>query len=373
MAESYGKKDKKRSENKKVEGETYFQEKQMEGRMKREKILLLVLVLMTTLTMVLCAGGQAEESVANYPEKEIEAVITWGAGGLTDNIARNFIPLMEERLDGASIVPQNKSGASGALGSQYVINKPADGYTILITTTESAGVWNVMGTSDLDVNDFQPIILLSSLIPTCYVKADAPWDTVEELISDAKSRPGKIISGYAAPGSLGHVSALLFAKHSDTQFNMVPFGGGGKVTAALLGGHVDVAFNPLITVMANHQAGKIKILSTFSNEKLLEEVPALGAVVPSFSEVLPYGVMVMILVKKDTPAPIVEKLTAAAADAMKDPKWQEFADKYYLQLMGDTGDDFWEKINNWKPTTTWLLYEAGVATKSPADFDIPKK
>jgi tripartite-type tricarboxylate transporter receptor subunit TctC len=280
---------------------------------------------------------------------------------------------MEERLGDVSIVPQNKSGASGAIGSQYVMNKPADGYTILITTTESCGVWNVMGTSDMDVTDFEPVIMVSSLNPTCYVKADAPWNSIEELIADAKSRPRKIISGFAAPGSLGHVSALLFAEYSDSEFNMVPFGGGGKVTAALLGGHVDVAFNPLITVMENYKAGKIKLLATFSNEPLLDDVPALGAAVPSFSEVMPYGVMVMILVKKDTPRPIVEKLSTAAAGALEDPKWKEFADKYYLQTMGQTGDEFWEKVDNWKPTTTWLLYDAGVATKSPEEFGIPKK
>ena len=339
---------------------------------KMKKIALLIGVGLLLATFVF-AEGQSEQTVEGYPDKEIEAVITWGAGGLTDNIARNFIPLMEEQLDGASIVPQNKEGASGAIGSQYVENKPADGYTLLFTTTESSGVWNVMGTSDLDVSDFKPVILLSSLTPTCYVKADSPWDSVEELIADAKSRPGKIVSGYAAPGSLGHVSALLFSEYSDSEFNMVPFGGGGKVMAALLGGHVDVAFNPLISIMENYKADKIKLLSTFLNDKLLEDVPALGEQVPSFSEVLPYGVMVMILVDKETPDEIVEKLTEAAVSASKDPRWKEFADKYYIQLMGQTGDAFWEKINNWKPTTTWLLYDAGVATQSPADFGIERK
>lgn len=341
--------------------------------MKKEKTLILTIALVFILSMVLYAGGQEEQKVENYPEKEIEAVITWGAGGLTDTIGRNFVSLMQKRLGDVSIVFQNKSGASGAVGSQYVMSKPADGYTILITTTESAGVWNVMGISDMDVTDFQPIILLSSLAPTCYVRADAPWNSVQELLQDARSRPGKIISGYAAPGSLGHVAALLFAKYSGTEFNMVPFGGGGKVMAALLGGHVDVAFNPLISIMSNYKAGKVKLLATFSNERLLDDVPALGAEIPAYSEVLPYGVMVMILVKKGTPEPIVDKLTNAALETMDDPKWKEIADKYYLQLLGQTGDEFWKKIDAWKPTTTWLLYEAGVATKSPADFNIPKR
>ena len=125
--------------------------------------------------------------------------------------------------------------------------------------------------------------------------------------------------------------------------------------------------------MENYKADKIKLLATFSNEKLLEDVPALGAEVPSFSEVMPYGVMVMMMVHKDTPGPVIEKLTAAAVAASNDPRWKEFADKYYLTTMGQTGDEFWEIVNNWKPTTTWLLYDAGVATKSPADFGIERR
>jgi tripartite-type tricarboxylate transporter receptor subunit TctC len=340
--------------------------------MKRERVVLWSIVFLLS-AAVLFAGGQKEEAAEDYPAKEIEGVITWGAGGLTDNIARNFIPLMEERLGGASIVPQNKAGASGASGSQYVMGKPADGYTILFTTTESSGVWNVMGITDLDVSDFEPIILLSSLTPTCYVRNDAPWNSVDELIDDAKYRPGEIIAGYAAPGSLGHVSGLLFSEYSGSEFKMVPFGGGGKVMAALLGGHVDVAFNPLISVMENYKADKINLLATFSNDRLLDEVPALGKVKPNFSEVLPWGVMVMILVKKDTPDHIVDKLTAAAKDAIEDPEWAAFAEKYNIQTMGQTGDDFWNKIDSWKSTTTWLLYDAGVAKESPEKFGISRK
>jgi len=336
----------------------------------RKSILIGVLVLLTA--GFAFAAGQQEANVDAYPEREIEAVITWGAGGLTDNIARNFLPLMEEELGGASIVPQNKTGASGAVGSQYVMSQAADGYTVLITTTESCGVWNVMGTSDMDVNDFTPVMILTGLNPSCYVREDAPWNTIEELVADAKSRPGKIISGYAAPGSLGHVSGLLFSKYSESEFNMVPFGGGGKVMAALLGGHVEVAFNPLVSTIGNFQAGKIKILSTFTNEEIVDGVPALGSEIPAFKEVMPYGIMVMMMVHKDTPKAIVDKLANAAVKASATPTWKAFCDKYYLEIIAKTGNDFQKAVDAWKPLTTWLLYDAGVATKSPEEFNIAR-
>ncbi len=335
-------------------------------------------IMMTGLFMLLAGGfvlaeGQKEVNTDAYPEKEIEAVITWGAGGLTDNVVRNFIPFLEAELGGASIVPQNKTGASGAIGSQYVMSQAADGYTVLFTTTESCGIWNVMGTSDMDVSDFAPVMILTDLNATCYVKADAPWNSVQELIADAQSRPGKIKSGYAAPGSLGHASGLLFSEYSDSEFNMIPFGGGGKVMAALLGGHVDVAFNPLVSIMENYKADKIKILSTFTNDEILEGVPALGAEVSSFEEVMPYGVKVLMMVHKDTPQAIVDKLVDAAVKASAKPEWEEFCDKYYLQIVGKTGEEFTRTVEEIKPLTTWLLYDAGVATRSPEEFGIKRK
>lgn len=322
-------------------------------------------------TGALFATAQAEES---YPARDIDAIITWGAGGLTDTIARNFIPLMEEEL-GVSIIPQNKPGASGAVGSQEVASGRSDGYTILFTTTESCGVWNVMGISDLDVTDFKPVIVLSSLTPTVAVRPDAPWDTVEELIADARSRPGEIVAGFAAPGSTGHVGSLLFAKYSGAEFNIVPFGGGADVMAALLGGHIDISFNPIGSVHDNYLAGALDILATFSNEQieLLPDVPALGEINPGFTEILPWGPTVMILVHKDTPDEIVETLSAAALEAVKAPEWSAFADSYFMQMVNATGDDFWAYTDAWKSTTTWLLQESGVAQVSPAEFGIPRR
>ncbi len=338
--------------------------------MKNHRIVVAALLIVLTASTVFATG---EPEAAAYPTRNIDAIITWGAGGLTDTIARNFIPLLEEQL-GTSVIPQNKPGASGAVGSQEVASKAADGYTILFTTTESAGVWNVMGISPLDVKEFKPVILLSSLTPTVAVRKDSPWSSVEDLVADAQARPGEIIAGFAAPGSTGHVGSLLFAKYSNSDFNVVPFGGGADVMAALLGGHIDVAFNPIGTVHGNYLAGELDILATFSNEQidLLPDVPPLGAIIPGFQEVLPWGPMVMILVNKNTPDDIVETLQEAALEAVKDPAWATFAAGYFMERVNATGDDFWARVNLWKSTTSWLLYESGVSAESPAKFGIPQ-
>lgn len=323
-------------------------------------------------TVVLLCAFTAVSAQKTYPTKAIEAIVPWGAGGVTDTIARNFVAPFEKDL-GVPIVITNKAGASGAIGSQFVLTKPADGYTILFSA-ETLGTMKVLGMADIDFRDFEPIILISGFIPTVTVSANAPWNTVQELIEDAKKRPGKIIAGYAGPGSTGHISSLLFSKQSGAKLNIVPFGSGAEVSAAILGGHVDVVMNPLGDNIENYKAGKLKLLATFTNEpvKQVPLVPALGKAVPEFQEVLPWGPMISILVKKGTPEEVKEKLKKAAIVAVNDEKWIAFLDRYCANPLNLLEGDFWKFVDSWISNTTWILYDAGVAKKSPAEFGIPR-
>ncbi len=337
---------------------------------KRMVIGLALSVLLLMPAAMIFAGGASEESA--YPERAIEVVVPWGAGGVTDTVARNFLPICEGIM-GTTLVITNKPGASGAAGTQYALTKEADGYTVLLSA-ETPGTMKVLGTADIDFHDFEPIILLAGFIPTVTVAADAPWNTVQELIAAAKADPGKIIAGFAGPGSTGHVSSLLFGEQAQAKFNIVPFGSGAEVIAALLGGHVDVVFNPLGDVIANYKAGKVKILATFTNEPVTQapEIPALGKAVPAFKEVLPWGPMISVLVKKGTPQSVIDYWKKVTAEAVKDSRWEAFTNDYCCIRLGYQGDAFWKHVDSWVSTTTWLLYDSGTAKKSPADFGIPR-
>ncbi len=320
--------------------------------------------------MFFCAGVVVAS--ADYPERPIEVVVPWGAGGTTDSVARVFVPILEEQL-GQAMPIQNKSGASGAVGTQYVLDKEADGYTILFSA-ESPGVMQVMGTADIDFHDFDPIILLVGLIPTLTVSADAPWDTVDEFVQEAKEKPGELIAAYAGPGTTGHIASLLFEKYSGLKFTNVPFGDGGKVVTALLGGHADLQFAPLNSVIEQYRAGNFKLLALFTNEPVegMEEITPIGQAIPSFQEYMPWGPMISILVKKGTPVDMVNKLKEAASIAIMDERWLKFSESISGNNLGYQGEYFWNYVDKWTSVTSWLLYDAGAAQNSPTDFDIPR-
>ncbi len=338
--------------------------------MKKLRFIIIAVAFTAAVCGTVFAGGSAEG--AKYPSHPVEVVVPWGAGGVTDVVARNFLPLCEPEL-GVTLPVVNKPGASGAVGTQYVLGKPADGYTVLFSA-ETPGMMKIMGAADIDFHDFEPIILIGNFAPTVVVAANAPWNSVEELIADAKRNPGKIVAGYASPASTGHVASLLFSTYADAKFNIVPFGDGAKTMAALLGGHVGVIFNPLSSVIENYKGGKVKLLATFTNVPVpqIPEVPALGAKVKSFEKVLPWGPIISILVKKGTPEPVMARLRETAAKAVKQQAWRDFAKNYCIDTLGFQGAEFWTYVDGWVSTTTWLLYDAGTAKRSPADFGIPR-
>ncbi len=322
-----------------------------------------------SLLTVLCISTLAS---AEYPTRPVSLVVPFGPGGSTDTIARSIAPLLEEKL-GQSMVVMNKSGASGAVGTSFVLSKPADGQTIL-ASAETPAVFRTMGSSDKSFNDFTPIVMLGRLTPAVTVNSDSQWNSIEELLAYAKANPGKVTAGYAGPGTTGHIAALLFAEAAGIKLKTIPFGGGGKVNIALLGGHVDVVFNLLGSVIDSYKAGKMKILATFSLEKIegLDEIPPIVKAEPAFAKHLPWGPFYSLQVKKGTPEPVVEKLKQVSSEIMEDPRWKQVVDKIYAEDAGLQGAELEKFIKSWESLAAWLLYDAGAATNSPEKFGIPK-
>src|SRR5690625_590796 len=141
--------------------------------------------------------GLNEESVS-YPEKDISGIIQFGEGGSTDNVIRFLAPLVEENL-GKSLVLQNKTGAGGAVATEYVYNQDPDGYTLLLGA-EPPLLYQVLDTSDKDyIKDFYPISLLGQGLTGIMVREDSEFDTLDELMDYAKENPGKL--NFATSGS----------------------------------------------------------------------------------------------------------------------------------------------------------------------------
>ena len=341
--------------------------------MKRKNLIIWLLILaMTTVFITACSPKDNNINVENYPATDLTGYIMWGAGGGTDNVARALTPLVERNL-GKSIVLQNKAGATGAIATQYVHDQKSDGYSILYGA-ENPQLYGVMDISKLSYNDFEPIIVIGRETAIVVVGADSKYNTIEELIADAKENPNKINLGTTGPGGLPFVVASLLKIASQIEFNQIPFDGDGPVITALLGNHVDVTVTKLSAAGDLLKAGKVKLLASISNDPIegFEDVPAIGKELPEYSKYLPWGPFYGVFVNKDTPNEIVEKLKLAYKEAFNEDQYQRFLENAAISPMGTTGDEAKEFLENWQRVSAWLLYDSGGAKISPDTLGIKR-
>lgn len=333
------------------------------------------LIILSLILAVGCSsqGGNTTGKSADYPKKTITGIIPWGAGGDTDSISRAIAPLAEKHL-GQSIVLSNKTGANGAIGLQYVVDKNADGYHLLFTA-ENAASYGVLGISEVGFDDVYPINIVAGAIPAIIVSSASEYQSIDDLIKDALDRPGKVKMGSTGQATMDFIVSTMLTSVTNVQFNMVPFDGGGPALTAVLGGHVDVTVTGLTAAIENMRAGKVRILAVLSEERVeqVKEIPAIVESVPEIKQYLPWGPFYGVWVKKDTPDPIKQVLTDAFSKAQQDAEFQNFLKQRGAVSIGLSGVEAIKFWKDWQSTTAWLLQDAGVAKVSPDQLGIQKK
>lgn len=326
--------------------------------------------------MVLCLILSAGTAfAAEYPRKgkNVNLVLGWGAGGVTDVAARVFAPLLEKYL-GAPVVVVNKPGAGGAIGTDFAYKQPADGYTILFSA-ETPATFQVMGTSNLSFHDFIPLFLVSHSEKFIVVGEKSPYKTMNDLIAAIKANPGKIRFSYTGPGASGHIQGILMQNAGDLKLSMTPFGSGSESFMAVLGGQVDFTSPNIGTVKDYIATGKLRALAVFDKKRsaYLPDVPAITEAMPELEPYLPLDYPNCVLLKKGTPDDVVQKIQDAGLKALADPKWKEFLKSTwytpYDQVKGKAVLDYWDR---WGSIVNWVLFDAGVAKNDPAKFNIPR-
>lgn len=335
-------------------------------------IISLLLITIISTSLVGCNSKDNTSNIESYPNRDLTGYIMWGAGGGTDNVARALTPLVEKSL-GKSIVLQNKIGATGAIATQYVHDQKSDGYSLLYGA-ENPQLYGVMDISKLSYSDFQPIIIIGRETAIVVVSADSKYNTIEELIADARANPNKVNLGTTGPGGLPFVVASLLKTASEVEFNQIPFDGDGPVITALLGKHVDVTVTKLSAAGELLKAGKVKLLASISNDPIegFEDVPAIGTELPEYSKYLPWGPFYGVFVNGDTPVEIVEKLKVAYKTAFNEEQYQTFLENAAITPMGISGDEAKEFLQNWQRVSSWLLYDSGGAKISPDTLGIDR-
>ncbi len=250
---------------------------------------------------------------AAYPDRPVKLIVPWAAGGDTDNIFRPFAPGLQKAL-GQTVVIANVGGASGTRGAKEAKESPADGYTLYavhdyIHSTYYAGV------ADVQYTDFEAICLIASTPSVLTASPKTPWKSMQELLKDAKARPGQITVG-ATLASTSHFFPALIEQAAGVKFKYVSYEGLAPRMNAILGGHIDLTDSNL-TQKGKVEAGQLKFLG-IATEKRHPEMPS----VPTLKELgvdVVYDVNRGIMAPKGTPAAVVAALGKACAAAAKDP------------------------------------------------------
>jgi tripartite-type tricarboxylate transporter receptor subunit TctC len=267
--------------------------------------------------------ARAWAQAGDYPNRPIELVVPYGAGGGTDVLARAYAEATRKYLP-QTITVLNKPGASGAIGWQDVINSKPDGYKLAVITVELTTLPH-MGMAKFTHEDFVPIARLNADPAAITVKADAPWNTVEEFLAAAKKNPGDVRVGNAGNGSIWHLAAAALEEKTGAKFNHVPFNGANPAVLALLGGHIEaVAVSPA-EVTTFVQGGKLKTLAVMADQRVkgFENVPTLKERGVDLS----IGTWRGLGAPKGTPPQVVALLKDVTAKAMNEPVLKDTMDK----------------------------------------------
>ena len=274
-----------------------------------------------------------------FPNKPIRLIVPWVPGGFTDIFARNVADQMSRRL-GQQIVVENKPGANGSIGTDFVARSPGDGYTIIMETADTHAI-NPSIYKDLKydpVKDFKQISILSSQPLVFAVAADVKANTVAEFVALAKQQPGQLSYGTWGLGSVSHLAIERFSGEAGIKLNHVPYKGVSPAVVDVAAGRVDAMFVGFLSVGDNFKNGKIRPLAMTSAKRasLLPDVPTLQELgYRDFDVNLWYGLGV----PASTPDSVVEILSAAAQYAVQKTDIRTMLEGYAMEARGTNAAD----------------------------------
>ncbi|MDV4167349.1 tripartite tricarboxylate transporter substrate binding protein [Rhodovulum sp. FJ3] len=326
--------------------------------------------LIAGLAVALATGTGA--MAADFPAKEIQGIIQWGAGGSTDTVMRAVTPHAAEAL-GGTIVMQNKTGGVGAIALRHVQQQDSDGYTLLMGA-ENPQMYKVLGLGTDDYTDMVPINVLARGVPMFVANNDAPYNTMTEFVEYAMANPGEVRVGSTGPGGLTSIVLAMLTSQADVEFTRVPYDGDGPALTALQGGAIDVMPAVLGAAIEGVKAGRMKVIGLVDTQPndLLPGVAPITEELPGFSAYLPWGPFFGVFVKKGTPDDVVAALQAAYAEGAKHPDFVQLMADRGFSIMSLSGDEAMDFLEGYRSTSSWLVHDAGFSKKSPEDFGIPR-
>lgn len=270
-----------------------------------------------------------------FPTKPISLIIPFPPGGPTDAMARTLAAEIKGNL-GQPVIVENRAGAGGNIGADFVARAPADGHTLLFGTSGPLAINSSLyrKISYDPTTSFAPVIQVGHLPNILVVNPAVPAKDVRELIAYAKANPGKLSYASSGNGASSHLAGVLFNGIAGTDLQHVPYKGTGPALNDLLGGQVSMSFTDVLTALPYVKAGKLRALgiATAQRSQALPDLPTLAE-----QGVTGYDVSVFfgIVAPAGTPPDTIAKLNKAFADALATPKVKQLFASQGLEPAAD--------------------------------------
>ena len=304
--------------------------------------------------------AHAQPAAADWPNKPIRWVVPFPPGGAMDAIARTLGEKAAKSL-GQPFVIENKPGAGGNIGADFVAKQPGDGYTMMITSIGMATNKPLYGKLNYDpVKDFAPVSLLA-VVPNVLVTNATQSDvkTARDVIAAARKAPGQLTYASAGNGTSIHLAGEVFTSLAKLDMLHVPYKGSGPAVSDLLGGQVNYMFDSITSARPHIESGKLRALgvTTAKRSSALPNVPTIAeAGLPGY-EVSPWFAVFM---PAATPKAIVTKLNAALLAAMKDPEVVKRFESIGAEPVGSTPDELAKHLARESERWTKLITERNI-------------
>ncbi len=314
---------------------------------------------MIALAFVLAADFASAQA---FPSKPIRVIVPYGAGGTSDILARGVAPRMQEAL-GQPVLVENKPGANGNVGADFVAKSAPDGSTVLLADIGALAISpSVYPKLPFDVaRDFAPVVMISYSPHVVAVHPSVPVANLKELIAYAKANPDKLNFAISGVGGAPHLAGIEFASRTGAKWTYIPYKGGAPAVADTIGGQANVVFNGMLATWPAVTGGKLKALALTSAQRVASapDTPTVAETLPGFET----GSFQGVVAPAGTPREIVARLNAEFAKAVNMPDSKERLAKQGTEVRTGTPEQFGEFIR------TEMVRWAKVVKDSGAKFD----
>jgi tripartite-type tricarboxylate transporter receptor subunit TctC len=253
-----------------------------------------------------------------WPTKPVKFVVPYPPGGSTDPMARLIAAKLTDSL-GQPFVVENRSGASGTIGTAFVAKSPADGYSyVFVFDYHAVNPFLIPNLPFDTVKDLAPVMLIGTAPMAIATAIAKPYKTFGDVVAAAKAKPGTISIGSVGSGSLGHLTMVLVQQAAGISLVHIPYKGGGPMTADAVGGQIDLAIGSVAVITPHVTGGKLRAIAVTgdSRSRALPDVPALAEQgLPGFSALAWWGVFA----PTGVPKPIMDKFHAELVKAFNLP------------------------------------------------------